>query len=237
MSNLVNIKNHKFRYQLNTPLNYQGGKEVIYRLLHLFGVNNKIELGDLLGITPGTFATWQTRKTTPYELLVRVHLATGVSMEYLCFGEGDQNQDVLAKSYGSTIPVYKDGEAYVPADVAEKAASYKLPAIKSFSIENGQLIPTSEFVVDEKLIAMIGFDAVEADKAIHENGGLAFINSKENTPTQGRYLFSIGDICQLGELRLLPDRIVYYVVGQDKYPIDPNTTTVHGKVVSILQSV
>lgn len=237
MSNYCKAKNAKYKINISSPADYDGGRLIIERLIHLFRVRNRVELADLIGVTPGTLSTWTTRETTPHELLIRLHLATGVSMEYLCFGEGEQKQDVFAKSYGSTIPVYKDGETYIPADLAEKSASYKLPAIKAYSIENGKLIARSEFIIDQKLITLIGVEAVDADKAIHESGNLIFINSKETTPTHGRYLFSIGDIYQLGDLRLLPDGKVYYVDGPDKYPIDPDTTTVEGKVVSILESV
>lgn len=236
MTGCSKLKNTKFVNPIDSPVQIEGGRRLIERLIHLFNLRNRIELADLIGVTAGTLSTWTTRKTVPHELLIRFHLVTGVSMEYLCFGEGDQNQDVFAKSYGSTVPVYKDGEAYIPAEVS-KASSLKLPSIKAYSIENGQLSASSEFLIDHKLAEVIGFDAIEADKVIREGSSLVFINSKETTPTLGRYLFSIADIYQLGELRMLPDGHVYLFHDAEKYPIDPTTSKIHGKVVSILKNV
>lgn len=236
MTGYSKLKSTEFVKPIDSIVQIEGGRRLIERLIHLFNLRNRIELADLIGVTAGTISTWTTRKTVPHELLIRLHLVTGVSMEYLCFGEGDQNQDVFAKSYGSTVPVYKDGEAYIPAEVS-KAGSSKLPSIKAYSIENGQLSASSEFLIDPKLAEVIGFDAIEADKVIREGGSLVFINSKETTPTLGRYLFSIANIYQLGELRMLPDGHVYLFHDGDKYPIDPTTSKIHGKVVSILENV
>ncbi len=235
MTGYSKIKNTKFVNPIDSALQIEGGRRLIERLIHLLNLRNRIELADLIGVTAGTLSTWTTRKTVPYELLVRLHLATGVSMEYLCFGEGEQNQDIFAKSYGSTVPVYKDGETYIPAEVAEKEACLKLPELEAYSIENGRLVAEAEYVISDNLAAVIGIDVIAADKAIHEDSNIVFINSKETTPTYGRYLFSIADIFQLGELRMLPDGLVYLFHGGDKYPIDPNTTIIHGKVVSVLK--
>ncbi|GGI82287.1 hypothetical protein GCM10007978_20100 [Shewanella hanedai] len=237
MTGYSKVKNTKFVTPIGTPTQVDGGRVLIERLIHLFKLRNRIELADLIGVTAGTLSTWTTRQTVPHELLIRLHLATGVSMEFLCFGEGDQNQDVFAKSYGSTVPVYKDGEAYIPAEVAEKEAMFKLPELEAFSIENGQLVAEAKYVISDNLAAVIGIDVIAADKAIHDDSNIVFINSKETTPTYGRYLFSIADIYQLGELRMLPDGHVYLFHDGEKYPINPATTKIHGKVVSVLESM
>ncbi|MGI2152907.1 hypothetical protein ACROAK_08480 [Shewanella oncorhynchi] len=42
---------------------------------------------------------------------------------------------------------------------------------------------------------------------------------------------------QIGDLRILPDGHVYLLDASDKYQVDPNTTKIHGKVVSVLETV
>ena len=237
MTEYSKIKNTKFVNPIDSPVQIEGGRRLIERLIHLFNLRNRIELADVIGVTAGTLSTWTTRKTVPYELLLRLHLATGVSMEYLCFGEGEQNQDIFSKSFGSTVPVYKDGEVSVPAEDAENATSFKLPELRTYSIENGQLVAEAKFLVDGNLATAIGIEAMEADKAIHDENKIVFINSKETTPTHGRYLFSINGAYQLGELRMLPDGNTYLFHKSDKYSIDPYTTKIHGKVVSVLENV
>ncbi|MCE9785569.1 helix-turn-helix transcriptional regulator [Shewanella algae] len=226
MKNFVKLKMTKFRLPLNEAPDYEGGKVVIERLISLFGVRNRIELAEILGVSPGTFATWQTRNTTPFELLTRIHLATGVSMEYLLFGGDDDTQDVM--KYGEPIPK----PSY---EIRETAKSYRSPAIKCYSIETGELISNEEFAIDEALLKSIGATGSESDMLLVDGDSLLFINSKANKAINGQYLFSVNDSYQVGELRLLPDGKVYLFHNGGRFEVDHCTTTVHGKVVSILE--
>ena len=83
---LVNLIDEEKELTLNKPLECAGGKTVILRLLRLFNLRNRVELSALIGVSTGSIATWQTRNTTPFELLIRIHLATGVDLDFLLFG-------------------------------------------------------------------------------------------------------------------------------------------------------
>jgi hypothetical protein len=91
----MNINNNikKSSYKLSEPLSADGGKVFVNRLVHLLGLRSKVELSEFIGVSTGSIATWQTRGVLPYELAVRIHLATGISIEYLLFDEpkGDLN--------------------------------------------------------------------------------------------------------------------------------------------------
>lgn len=233
MKNLVNIKNTRFRIPLNTVPEYDGGETVILRLLSLFGVRHRLELGDLLSVSSGTFATWKTRNTTPFELLVRIHLATGVPMEYLCFGQESDSVDLM--KYGvSTKTEYIDGQVI---GVQERLASYRLPSLKIFSIENGNLKPSTEICADKTFMQLVGVAGDDSDLIVKDSNKLMFINSNETTVSNGQYLFTINGIYQLGNLGMLPDGHVYLFRDVDKYQVDPNTTKIHGKVVSFFENV
>lgn len=233
IKNLVNIKNTRFRIPLNSLPEYDGGEKVILRLLSLFGVRNRLELGDLLAVSSGTFATWKTRNTTPFELLVRIHLATGVPMEYLCFGHESDSVDLM--KYGvSTKTEYIDGQVI---GVQERLASYRLPSLKIFSIENGSLKPSSEICTDKTFMQLVGVAGDDSDLIVKDSNKLMFINSNETTVSNGQYLFTINGIYQLGNLGMLPDGHVYLFRDGDKYQVDPNTTKIHGKVVSVLETI
>ncbi|WP_259504661.1 helix-turn-helix transcriptional regulator [Shewanella baltica] len=233
MSEFVNIKRSTFRYPLDKPCSFQGGKTIIERLITLFRVRNRVELADILGMTTGTIATWQTRDTIPFELLVRIHLATGVSMDYLCFGGDDSSIDVMAHAV-SNISEYKDGKVIT---VEERLATYRLPSLKMFSIENGHLKQNSEIYTDKSFMRIAGVDGVDTDMVIKDGHVLLFINSNETAVSNGRYLFAINQTYQIGDLRMLPDGHVYLFHEGDKYQVDPNTTKIHGKVVSVLEKV
>lgn len=237
-------KNTKFRIPLDKQSAYQGGKKVVERLIKIFNLRNRVELASLLGVTTGTIATWQTRDTTPFELLVRVHIATGISMEFLCFGEGDQNQDVYAKSFGSTVPVYGD-DPHIPAerneavfnslDAEANRFAIELLRLKFYELKNGQLKEVKQIDTSKELLEHFHLTGNEHDLVIEQADDLIFVNSEITTVVYGNYLFATNDNYQIGELRLLPNGKVYLVDNGERFPIDPNVTKVIGKVVSVLK--
>jgi len=234
MSELVNIKRSTFRVPLDKPCEFEGGKTIIERLIELFRLRNRVELADVLGMTTGTIATWQTRNTIPFELLVRIHLATGVSMNYLCFGsDSDEIPDVMSHAV-SHVPEYKDGRVI---GVEERLIAANLPSLKISSIENGHLKSVGKISIDRSFMRMAGIEGIDTDLVIKESGQLLFINSNETSVSNGRYLFAINDTYQIGDLRMLPDGHVYLFHAGDKYQVDPNTTKIHGKVVSVLETI
>ncbi|PKG74825.1 chromophore lyase [Shewanella sp. GutCb] len=224
MSGFVKYKQDKKFNQLNAPFKYDGGKHLIERLIHLFEVRNRIELGDLLGITPGTFSTWTTRKTTPYELLIRIHLLTGWSMEYLCFGTGERGgNNVTTEDFRN--------------EISEPTLPYHRGVLQVYSIKNGNLEPYEKFEATDNIIGHFKIKGNDHDLVIKDSDNLLFINSEENEGVSGKYLFSTNNRYQLGELKLLPDGNIYLLEGDEKYPITPEVTKIHGKVVSELKSV
>ena len=227
MNGFVNIKHNDQLKKLANPLNCEGGRELIERLIHLFELRNRIELSDVLGVTPNTLSTWTTRNTTPYEILTRIHLITGVSMEYLCFGTGSRQSDLLDNP---TI------DTKIFDNLVAKQNSNEPVLLNTFSIRKGSLDKTHEKNIDVAIPELIGLTLSENDFAVEFNSKLYFIDSADHTPNQGHYLFSVNGNYQIGELRLLPDGQVYLMLEGDKFPINNDTTKIHGKVVSVLEN-
>lgn len=225
MTYLVNKHKREFMIDLNQPPEYQGGKNIIKRLIHLFGVGNRLQLADLLGVTQGTLSTWMTRDSTPYEILIRVHLATGVPMEYLCFGINDDDSKVDLSRFDKSNELF------------EYTASYSTNKIDLFKIENGELTKQSKNLTSFDFLAIYNINIDDGDYAIQIKNEMLFIDSSENTVTNGRYLISINNSKKIAELRLLPDGNVYYFDDNEKYPINTDITKVLGKVTAVLEAV
>lgn len=253
--NYANIKFNisKFRYSLTSPANYDGGAVVIERLVSLFRLESKKELGELLNISIGTLSTWHTRRITPHELLCRIHLATGVSMHFLCFGK--EWDDVLAmrnkNQPASTNRMdfvsssdFHDVEipSYLRTDgIAEVRTNYSIPEVTFFksdiySIDDGSKIKNGAYQSNAILWEHAGISPDDA-LVIRHNQATYFINTEIKTVTKGLYLFAINDVHQIGELKQLPDGKVYFIDGDDKYQINQETTKVIGKVVSVLKNI
>ncbi|MBM7074018.1 helix-turn-helix domain-containing protein [Shewanella sp. 202IG2-18] len=224
MSSIVKLKNMKFLRSLNLAVNADGGKEIVERLIGLFCVRNRLELAEVLGTHPGTFSTWQTRNTTPFEMLTRIHLATGVSMEYLCFGKGE-----LPDIFQNTEWTSKDTPVNQPPQPTQTAVDNQLCI---YALNNGKLVKTEEFPVDPKFHTLVGI--ASNDFALEHSDGLLFINTQQNVVTKGTYLFSVNGAHQVGELRQLPDGKIYFYDEGEKYLVDTGATEVKGRVVKVL---
>ncbi|WP_108944118.1 helix-turn-helix domain-containing protein [Shewanella halifaxensis] len=226
MRGLIKYKQDKKFSELNKTLNPDGGRYLIERLIHLFEVRNRVELCELIGVSPATLSTWTTRKTTPYELLVRIHLLTGWSMEYLCFGTGERG----GSNPNTTSEDFRGG-------IAEPTLAYNRGVLQVYCIKNGGLDPYEKFEATNNIIEHFKIKGNDHDLVIKDTDNLLFINSEENEAVSGKYLFSTNNRYQLGELKLLPDGNTYLVEGDEKYPINPEITKIRGKVVSELKTV
>jgi hypothetical protein len=227
MSGYVKYKHDKKFKNLNEPFDYDGGKQLIERLIHLFEVRNRIELGELLGVTAGTFSTWTTRETTPYELLIRIHLLTGWPMEYLCFGTGDLTQ--LKK------PTTDADFSEQINKVAEPTLPYGRGVLQIYTIDNGHLAPYEKIEATSNLINHFQPKGHKDCVVVKQHENLLFIDTTQNQANQGQYLFKVNEAHQVGEFKLLPDGKIYLLEDGERYPVDTSVTKIVGKVVSVLQ--
>lgn len=219
-----NIKS--FHYSLAQPIHCDGGLQIIKRLQQVLRLESKAELGRLCSVNIGTLATWQTRKTTPHELLCRVHLATGVSMHYLCFGYEWEDRKAQEKV------VERIANESSPQDSLSDGVKI---CDETYLLDNGKLITKNKYVANDFFWSNIGISPASDTVVISDNKSY-FIDKKASTVTKGLYLFLVNGVFQIGKLRQLPDGKVYFIDGDDKYEINHETTEVHGKVVSILES-
>jgi len=221
----INQNLKSFRFSIVRPPNYDGGRIIIDRLITLLNLKSRVEFRQLTSVSEGSIATWQTRNVTPFELLARIHLATDVPMLFLCFGKHE---------YPSCKPI-KLGES--PAvDMQNPTATADIYKLKKFSIAHGKKTQVGDYRVSHDFLKDCGL-AINNDFVVKAESSTYFINTDIKSVTKGLYLFAINDSYQIGELRQLPDGNVYLIDGQDKYPFNTDTTKIHGKVVSILQSV
>lgn len=226
MSGYVKYKHDQKFKNLDKPFAYDGGKNLIDRLINLFELRSRVELGDLLGVTPGTISTWTTRETTPYELLIRIHLLTGWPMEYLCFGTGE-----LASLKGNTDQHFSEQVN----KVVEPELAYSRGVLQVYTLDNGHLAPYEKIEATSNLINHFQPKGHKNCIVVKQHANLLFIDSTQNQANQGQYLFKVNENHQLGELRLLPDGKVYLLDDNERYPIDTQVTKIVGKVVSVLK--
>ncbi|WP_417761690.1 helix-turn-helix domain-containing protein [Shewanella sp.] len=206
---------------LKQPLEADGGRVLIERLIHLFKVKTRIELGELLGITIGTFSTWTTRNTVPYELLVRIHLEKKVALEYLCFGKGSEFSN--------------DSESPAIEEAGYKVEHQPQTNLGVFHIENGQLVSHANYQFNQEAAQAFGLSPDHKALVLQHANKLLFVSSAEKTVTEGTYLYQINDVYKIGAMKLLPDGKVYLLDNGERYEVNSEATHIHGKVVSVLE--
>lgn len=64
---------------------YIGTKLLLKVMCELFNLSSKPELSKVIGVSQGTLSTWTTRNMLPTELMIRLHLVTGIDTAKLCY--------------------------------------------------------------------------------------------------------------------------------------------------------
>ncbi|WP_039982919.1 phage repressor protein CI, partial [Vibrio sagamiensis] len=166
------------------PFEYIGGRDVTERMKLVTKSSDFKTLGECLNVSKGTISTWHQRGLTPYEVIIRLHLKTGVSIKYLALGEGEPFPDRTAHT-------------------SKKNESKSLFDVDLFSLTNGKLVGNETLVFDKsyldklKVLNVMGI----------EHDGTTFIVDKEiHQAVSGTYLVDMDGLLSLNEIQRLPGK-------------------------------
>lgn len=81
-----------------------GGKPVLRRILDAYGFTLQKQLCELFDISSGTVSTWIRRNYFPGDVVVACALDTGVDLQWLATGKGNQHKELVKESGNNTIP-------------------------------------------------------------------------------------------------------------------------------------
>ena len=159
---------------------YLGGRDFTDKLKEVTGCSSYDLLADYYGIPKSTIFTWHQHNRTAYELIIRQHLATGVSVRYLALGEGEPYPEV-ASTQNTSISLSK------------------------FSIVNGELNKKGTMELGASTLEDFDLDANNTI-VIQQDGKLLFINKAESQPASGSYLLNIDGVLSINHLQRLPGK-------------------------------
>ncbi|MDF9722503.1 phage repressor protein CI [Serratia marcescens] len=71
----------------------KGGKEAIERMVIAYGAKSRAQLAEHLGTSTSSLYNRYLRDIVPADLLIRCSIETGVSLEWLLFGDGELKKD------------------------------------------------------------------------------------------------------------------------------------------------
>lgn len=185
--------------------NYSGGKDYIIKLKSILGETTDTGLARRLGIPKGTISTWLQRDTTPFEISIIVHLATGLSLRWLLLDEGEPFQ----------------------VNSAENTQSKTFIRTK---LQNGVLVEDGGDVsFDITLLNHYDID-IQNTKIIENGFELLFVNTQEVNPASGRYLIDIDGSISVNHLQRLPGKKLAMSFGDSSIEIAQEDIKVIGRV-------
>lgn len=206
----MNISQGKYAaFDKIAAFEYKGGKSVTSKLCELLHVNEYQDLAEVFAIPRGTVSTWHTRETTPYEIAIRAHLSTGVSLRWLLLDEG---------------------EAF-PSQIVTSSSNPNAIQAERFQIKSGKLVEQESLVIDKSLL-----DEPESLNliAIDDTNSTFIIDKDDLTIISGKYLISTDELLSLNDLQRLPGKKVAMSFGNSSIEVAEGDIKVLGKVVIVM---
>jgi hypothetical protein len=188
---------------------YSGGKDYIVKLKSILGETTDTGLARRLGIPKGTISTWLQRDTTPFEISIIVHLATGLSLRWLLLDEGEPF-------------------------TAEVNTNESIESVAINKIINGTLVDDCAIRIDSLTLERYGLHS-SSTKAIEHDGNIHFVNTLENNPTVGRYLISIDGNISINGIQRLPGKKLAMNFGDSTIEISDEDIDVVGRIVMTME--
>lgn len=189
--------------------NYSSGKEYMEKIKYLLGTSTDSALAARFNVPKGTVSTWLRRDMTPFEISIRTHLATGVSLRWLLLDEGE------------------------PFEKEEKKQNETIPLAKEI-LNNGEIIKSDSIIFDLQLLVNYNLDPVMT-KLISQDNELLLIDTSKNTPASGRYLINIDGSISINHLQRLPGKKLAMSFGDSSIEIAQEDIEVIGRVVMVME--
>ncbi|PST95733.1 transcriptional regulator [Photobacterium iliopiscarium] len=189
------------------PFSYKGGRDITEKLKLLTNVNEFQDLADVFEVPKSTISTWHTRNMTPYEVIVRVCIATGCSLKWLALNEG---------------------EAF------EQANDSSIKRLSIEKISNGNLETKDHISLDLVTLEKYGLEG-SATTVVEQDGNLHFINTLETNPASGRYLIDIDGSISINHLQRLPGKKLAMSFGDSSIEVAQEDIRVLGRIVMMIE--
>ncbi|HAS64196.1 MAG TPA: transcriptional regulator [Vibrio sp.] len=193
------------------PPAYIGGKEVIERLMEATKTSSNQALADAFNLPKSTVGTWRHRDLVPFEVIVRLHLESGISIKWLVLGEG---------------------EAYPTSNefdhTTDENQSKQILNIDCFSIDDGKLVGKGSISFDKAELNELSVNRVIA---IKEGTTTFLVNKDSNQAVSGTYLVDMDGLLSLNQIQRLPGKKLAISFNGSTLTVEEDEVKVVGRVV------
>ena len=196
-------------------ISYLGGKDVIKKLIEVTNSDRQQDIADVFGIPKSTIATWRQRDLTPYEIAIRLHLSTGVSLEWLLLDKGEP--------YPQT-PTQKH--------ITDKNETKTLFDIDCFSINDGKMAGKGTLSFDKVLLDELDVSNVIA---IKDSTTTFLVNKDSNQAVSGTYLVDMDGLLSLNQIQRLPGKKLAISFNGSTLTVEEDEVKVVGRVALMME--
>ncbi|PSU72706.1 transcriptional regulator [Photobacterium phosphoreum] len=203
---------HKSHVPTISPYQYLGGKAVTSKLCSVLNIDEYQDLADIFNIPRGTVSTWHTRETTPFEIAIRSHLATGVSLRWLLLNEG---------------------EAF-PNEVT--STQEKVLTLPHYQLKSGELTSLPGLFFDPALLNQANIKD-HLFMALQIASATLIIDKSDNLAVSGSYLIMIDNLLSINDIQRLPGNQLVLHYGQSSIAVAQNDIKIIGKVMISIDRV
>ena len=209
---------------------YLKGEDFTQTLKDSLGLSTFAELADVTNVSRQTISTWNAHNRNSHELVVRIHLRTGIPVHELILPKDYPLTDLHHSFWGNK----KAPKAEVTSSSPElQNPQLAIVAIKSFCLTNGQLVPTGEIPYAQRMFNSWDLEASNTIE-IETNEGRFLVDKKQNDAVSGEYLIDMNGRLSINHIQRLPNKLAI-VFGNSTVEVSEKDIKVIGRVAVTLR--
>ncbi|MCI9688236.1 helix-turn-helix domain-containing protein [Vibrio parahaemolyticus] len=209
---------------------YLKGEEFTQTLKASLGLSTFAELADITNVSRQTISTWNAHNRNSHELVVRIHLRTGIPVHELILPKGYPLTDLHHSFWG-------DKKTAEPIDGSSNPEfqnpQLAVVVVKSFCLSNGQLIPTGEIPYAQRIFNSWDLNAANTLE-IETNEGRFLVDKRQNDAVNGEYLLDMNGRLSINHIQRLPNKLAV-VFGNSTVEVSEEDIKVIGRVAVALE--
>lgn len=209
---------------------YIKGETFTQTLKESLGLSTFAELADATNVSRQTISTWNAHNRNSHELVVRIHLRTGIPVHELILPKGYPLTDLHHSFWGSQ----KTTDSVVKSPGAERQnPQLEIVVIKSFCLSNSQLVPTGEMPYAQRMFNSWDLDAA-CTVEIETNEGRFLVDKNQDDAVSGEYLIDMSGRISINHIQRLPNKLAV-VFGHSTVEVSEEDIKVIGRIVVALE--
>ncbi|HAS6021645.1 chromosome partitioning protein ParA [Vibrio vulnificus] len=209
---------------------YIKGESFTQTLKDALELSTFAELSDVTNVSRQTISTWNAHNRNSHELVVRIHLRTGIPVQELILPK-DYPLTELHHSFWSNQEASESG--VTSSNLELQNPQLAVLAIKSFYLSNGQLVSTGEIPYAQRMFNSWELEA-RSTIEIETNKGRFLVNKKQNDPMSGEYLIDMNGRLSINHIQRLPNKLAI-VFGNSTVEVSEQDIKVIGRVAVTLR--